>query len=70
MIGQSESFSLYKSNQTRPILYLQLFDLISFPFQVKRSFGLCNLQLTYFDEENEEVRVKKYIFGILHACQC
>lgn len=24
--------------------------------QVKRSFGLCSLQLTYFDEENEEVR--------------
>lgn len=24
--------------------------------QVKRSFGLCSLQLTYLDEENEEVR--------------
>lgn len=24
--------------------------------QVKRSFGLCSLQLTYFDEENEEVK--------------
>ncbi|XP_068606152.1 next to BRCA1 gene 1 protein [Brachionichthys hirsutus] len=24
---------------------------------VKRSFGLCNLQLTYFDEENEEVSI-------------
>ncbi|CDQ72973.1 unnamed protein product [Oncorhynchus mykiss] len=24
---------------------------------VKRSFGLCNLQVTYFDEENEEVSI-------------
>lgn len=24
--------------------------------QVKRSFGLCNLQVTYYDEDNEEVR--------------
>lgn len=27
-----------------------------FGLQVKRSFGLCSLQLTYLDEENEEVR--------------
>lgn len=30
--------------------------LCVFVVQVKRSFGLCSLQLTYFDEENEEVR--------------
>ncbi|KTG45065.1 hypothetical protein cypCar_00031047 [Cyprinus carpio] len=28
---------------------------------VKRSFGLCNLQLTYFDEENEEVSVNSQL---------
>ncbi|TRY85403.1 hypothetical protein DNTS_013118, partial [Danionella cerebrum] len=26
---------------------------------VKKSFGLCNLQLTYFDEENEEWNMKR-----------
>lgn len=30
--------------------------LFLFGLQVKRSFGLSSLQLTYFDEENEEVR--------------
>lgn len=30
--------------------------LCVFCVQVKRSYGLCSLQLTYFDEENEEVR--------------
>lgn len=30
--------------------------------QVKRSFGLCSLQLTYFDEENEEVRVSLWFY--------
>ncbi|XP_047656920.1 next to BRCA1 gene 1 protein isoform X2 [Tachysurus fulvidraco] len=28
---------------------------------VKRSFGLCSLQLTYFDEENEEVSVNSQL---------
>ncbi|XP_042579508.1 next to BRCA1 gene 1 protein-like isoform X1 [Cyprinus carpio] len=28
---------------------------------VKRSFGLCNLQLTYFDEENEEVSINSQL---------
>ncbi|GAA6095742.1 next to BRCA1 gene 1 protein isoform X1, partial [Tachysurus ichikawai] len=32
-----------------------------FPLQVKRSFGLCSLQLTYFDEENEEVSVNSQL---------
>ena len=31
-------------------------DMFCFSPQVKRSFGLCHLQVTYFDEENEEVR--------------
>ncbi|XP_045886491.1 next to BRCA1 gene 1 protein [Micropterus dolomieu] len=29
--------------------------------QVKRSFGLCSLQLTYFDEENEEVSINSQV---------
>ncbi|XP_011601832.2 next to BRCA1 gene 1 protein isoform X1 [Takifugu rubripes] len=28
---------------------------------VKRSFGLCSLQLTYFDEENEEVSINSQV---------
>ncbi|XP_051995254.1 next to BRCA1 gene 1 protein-like [Xyrauchen texanus] len=28
---------------------------------VKRSFGLCNLQVTYFDEENEEVSINSQL---------
>ena len=36
-------------------VHSQLFGHCILSLQVKRSFGLCNLQVTYFDEENEEV---------------
>lgn len=35
--------------------------------QVKRSFGLCSLQLTYFDEENEEVRDLFFKHRLFHV---
>lgn len=49
------SLMLLYYNSWPIILGPHLACLCVFVVQVKRSFGLCSLQLTYFDEENEEV---------------